>query len=123
MALTHHLDKDSLKIPTGPPGKVRTIELMLEHIADVEWWYLHNLRLLEGVRPPSSYERNGFDYLSKIRDAISDRLKHASTEELERVVTTSVQEQWTLRKVLRRLVWHERYHTAAIESGLRQGDV
>jgi predicted RNase H-like HicB family nuclease len=57
--LTHHLDQASLQLLTGPPGKVRTIEAMLEHIADVEWWYLHNLRMLEGARPPPSPERQG----------------------------------------------------------------
>jgi hypothetical protein len=94
---------------------------MLQHIADVEWWYLHNIGLLRGVRPPSGYEREGLGYLSSIRDVVSSRLKQASDKELGRVVTSSTQEQWTIRKVLRRLIWHERYHTAAIESGLRRG--
>ena len=96
---------------------------MLQHIADVEWWYLHNLHLLEGPRPPATVERNGLPYLAQVRNVIADRLRHVSFAELERIVTSSVQEQWTLRKVLRRLVWHERYHTAAIENGLRSANV
>lgn len=121
LTLVNGLDEGRLKIPTGPPGRVLSIASMLQHIADVEWWYLHNIGLLSGARPPSVYARGGLGYLSSIRDVVSNRLKLTSDKELERTVTSSTQEQWTLRKVLRRLIWHERYHAAAIESGLRRG--
>ena len=121
LALVDGLDDKALQTSTGSPGKLRTVESMLEHIADVEWWYLHNLRLLQGARPSGSCERNGLGYLSSVRHVVCGRLDETSEEERELIVTTSAQEQWTLRKVLRRLIWHERYHTAGIESDIQRG--
>lgn len=82
---------------------------VLDHVARSENWYLDRwgLGMPEDQQPPERLER-----LKTIRTHSLQML--ASLAERAGVVTISG-ETWSARKVLRRMLWHERDHTHHIQ--------
>jgi predicted RNase H-like HicB family nuclease len=81
-----------------------TIEKQLGHILDTQRWYVNNI---EG---DIDFESSIVAGRKKILKVIVE--KHES--EGNRIYNRD-QEDWTLRKVIRRLIWHDRFHARAME--------
>ena len=103
-----------------PPGKPRTIRNCLEHIAYVEPWYITRLN----IELPEDFPEDTFELLNYPRDIVIDSLQNFPERKMRGVFQpkkdkSPVCDLWTLRKVLRRLVDHERLHTKYIEKVLK----
>jgi predicted RNase H-like HicB family nuclease len=89
----------------------RTPQQILDHVARAEWWYQsHIAQHAEG--PLRDHSPDSLAQLACARAALLDWLSTASGEEL-RIISVS-DEEWSVRKVLRRALWHERTHTAEL---------
>lgn len=110
-----------------------SIRHILRHIGNAEEWYVSRLQ------PPEKlpHEWNGddqlpiFDFLDMERRTALECLRKLTKEQHSQIFyptqwTEHPEEPWTLRKVLRRFVEHEREHTAQIDDLLtsipRQGN-
>jgi predicted RNase H-like HicB family nuclease len=110
----------------SPPNEPRTIRNCLRHIACVEPWYMSRLNIDLQCEPT----RNVFSLLDRTRWAVVNYLESFPREKMRGVVQPMKDRSptcnlWTARKVLRRLVDHERLHTRYIERVLetmRQSD-
>jgi predicted RNase H-like HicB family nuclease len=125
LELMEYSREDLLKLVQGldeevlnwhPPGEPRTIENCLRHIAYVEPWYLSRLEL----KLPTDYPEDVFELLSYTRRIVVDCLHNFPQEKMEGVFQPTkdpspICNLWTARKVLRRLVDHERLHTRYVE--------
>ncbi|MDR7486083.1 MAG: DinB family protein [Armatimonadota bacterium] len=98
------------------PGQTRTIKEHLLHVASSERGYLERLRL--GPLPAVGRVRHPVERLTRARVTVSWRLMRLTPEERTRVVKTDG-EWWSLGKVLRRLLYHERYHIRSVARILR----
>jgi len=103
-----------------PPGKPRTIRNCLRHIAYVEPWYITRLN----IDLPSTYPRNVFKMLDYTRKIVVDQLRSLPRDKKRGIFqpkkdSSPICNLWTARKVLRRLVDHERLHTKYIEKVLQ----
>jgi predicted RNase H-like HicB family nuclease len=99
-----------------PPDEPRTIRNCLRHIAYVEPWYTTRLNIDLSCK----YPRDVFTMLDLTREVVVDCLKTLPREKMRGVFqptrdTSPACNLWTARKVLRRLVDHERLHTRYIE--------
>lgn len=95
-----------------PGGGDWTIKTILQHIAGAERWYLTKLwpRLPELPRSRTPQER-----LERVRALALGLLTAAPPAQRSIVVRVPDGERWSLRKVLRRMLYHERYHLRKIE--------
>lgn len=103
-----------------PPNEPRTIRNCLKHIAYVEPWYITRLN----VELPSRYPRKVFQMLSYTRKIVGDYLKNFPRDKMHGIFqpqkdSNPICNLWTARKVLRRLVDHERLHTRYINRVLQ----
>ncbi|HEU5367153.1 MAG TPA: DinB family protein, partial [Ktedonobacterales bacterium] len=99
----------------GDAANGQTIRQLLDHIAQAEVWYMGRLdetppRIDVSALPGPTLER-----LQRVRQAVTVRVK-SYPKELRGKVFTHRGEQWTLRKALRRAVWHERDHFRDIDA-------
>jgi predicted RNase H-like HicB family nuclease len=130
--LLRYSRSDLLKLVSGigdevldwqPPGKPRTIRNTLKHIGFVEWWYITRL----DVELPTKFPKDVFELLSHTRRIVVDYLQNFPKEKRSGVFQPKrdvgrkarICNLWTARKVLRRLVDHERLHTKYIEKILQ----
>ena len=102
--------------PASAPDAPRIREL-LDHIAQAEIWYMGRLdetppRIVVADLPGPTLER-----FQRVRQAAVMRVK-TYPKELRGKVFTHQGEQWSLRKALRRAVWHERDHLGQINEVL-----
>jgi len=114
LELVQGLDEETLD--WQPPGEPRTIRNCLQHIAYVEPWYLSPL----GIELPRDYPKDVFELLEYTRKIVIDCLSNFPKEKMAGVFQpgkdpSPVCNLWTARKVLRRLVDHERLHTRYIQ--------
>ena len=114
LELVSNLNDERLK--WHPKNKPRSIENCLRHIAHVEPWYITRLN----VDLPCKYPKNVFRMLNYTRKIVIDFLKDFPREKMHGIFQpkkdpSPVCNLWTARKVLRRLVDHERLHTKYIE--------
>ena len=94
----------------------RHMKRILEHIAEVEYFYMTRLRRREYVEWPLSF-------MELTRELTELRLRNLSEEERHEVsyhrpgewTGRTEPEGWTARKVFRRFQWHERLHMRTIE--------
>jgi len=103
-----------------PPQKPRTIRNCLKHIAYVEPWYITRL----DVDLPWKYPKDVFELLDYTRSLVIRFLENFPRDKMSGVFQpkkdpSPVCNLWTARKVLRRLVDHERLHTKYIERVLK----
>lgn len=115
-----------------PAEGKRTIGEILGHVSDAEAFYLVRL---EDPAPGRAAEPGAaagklwahyagrelgpVERLARTRELAVERLGRLTAADRERVSRFDPHaETWTARKVLRRMVWHERYHTRQIETFL-----
>jgi len=106
-----------------------SLRRILRHIAGAEYWYL--TRIPTEAQLPSEEPRDVFAALSAVRAAAEPVLRQLLQACPSRVVEVpqktwsgSFTEGWTLRKILRRALWHEAFHIEEIQRHLggRSGD-
>jgi predicted RNase H-like HicB family nuclease/uncharacterized damage-inducible protein DinB len=129
LRLMEHSREDLLKLVSklpdecldwSPPNQPRTIRNCLRHIAYVEPWYITRL----DVDLPLKYPRDVFKMLDRTRETVVNYLDGFPREKMRGIFqpprdASPLCNLWTPRKVLRRLVDHERLHTKYIEKVLR----
>ena len=99
-----------------PAGSARSLRQVLNHLAGAELWYID--RIKSNVPSFKSFPEDAFARLSSIRDFVITELLNLSEEELSKIVVRD-NEEWTARKVLRRLLEHEREHLLLLDSFLQ----
>ncbi len=77
--------------------------------ADTEWWLLSRL----GTRPEARLPADSLERLAAVRVLTVERLSNLLPGDRERHAVFAG-EQWTTRKVLRRLIQNERAHAASL---------
>ncbi len=106
-----------------------SIRRILRHIAGAEYWYL--TRIPATAELPTEESQDVFTALSAVRDAAGPVLREIFRSCPDQVVEVpqktwsgTFTEEWTLRKVLRRALWHEGFHIEEIRRHLegRSGD-
>lgn len=105
------INQDTLDITY--PGERWSIRGILDHIANAENWYLDRL----GIPTPGiELIKDQIEKLTSIREILKNTLSEMVA--FDRVLGIDG-EFWSPRKLLRRAVWHERDHTAHIQSLVR----
>ena len=103
-AVVRQLPRETLNRPVAEEVQ-GSIEGILSHVAGAENWYLDRLSL---ALPDEEMPEGPLARLERIRAYTRTRLPELVDD--GRVVEL-VGEQWSVRKVLRRALWHERDHT------------
>ncbi len=85
-----------------------SIAKILDHIAWAEWWYFNRLDI--GF-PRSEMPQGTRAKLDEVRDQTRALLRDLGGDSR---ITVRAGEKWSVRKVLRRTLWHERDHTRQI---------
>ncbi len=100
---------DARQLNQPIPGEVRgTIAGILEHVAGTENWYLGMLKPAVGK---SLLSGTLFEKLAEVRRRTHEQLWSFIGETR---ITENYDELWSVRKVLRRALWHEQDHTQQI---------
>lgn len=95
---------------TAPFGG-KSVRAILRHLAEVEMTTINRLRLLPAPPPV----REPMEQLRQVRQEFEQAIRAFPAD--RRDSSTLIEgERWTLRKVLRRVLWHERYHAAQIDA-------
>jgi predicted RNase H-like HicB family nuclease len=118
LELVSHLTEEQLNFK--PPDQTRTIKNCLKHIAYVEPWYINRLN----IELPEDYPKDVFEFLNYTRKIVVNSLSDLPREKMRGVhqpvkYKSPTCDLWTARKVLRRLVDHERLHTRYIQKVLK----
>lgn len=94
-----------------PGGGQRTVVDVLHHVARGEWWYVS--RIVDFPIPEDGYPKDIEPFMAWTRARVAERLLNLSPDERARTVVPKPEtgERWSARKVLRRLIYHELYHT------------
>ena len=92
----------------GLAGERWPIVGILKHVANSELWYLDRLGL---AFPRGELPEDPFERLERVRAHL---LSQIPTLVARQGVVTLAGETWSARKVLRRVLWHERDHAAHI---------
>jgi uncharacterized damage-inducible protein DinB len=126
LSLVKQLSKSVIK--KCPPKEPRSIANTLSHIADAELWYIS--RLNRHMRKEARLLSNDpFKRLAKAREITCQALLSLTPEERKNVYIPTMwcssrqkllKERWTAKKVLRRLLEHERQHTHYIKRLLEE---
>lgn len=91
------------------PGQKRTIGEHLHHMAHAEQWYLERVAL--GPSPgPAVSTGDPVGHLATVRSGVAARLSRMTREERARIVQADNGRWWSTRKMLGRMLYHERYH-------------
>ncbi len=123
------LDKIISKIPTEeldwkPPSEPRSLRNVLEHVAQVDIWYLSRIRA--DPRLERTRMKDVFEFLDYARSLVHEVLPRLTTEQRSQTFRpkkwSDSRWPWTATKVLHRLVGHERQHTHYLQRILRVHD-
>ena len=130
IAMLQHLEQESAQeseetfykmLRWRPDEDSRSILEHIYHIFTAEAWYLARL---------SKEPATGWAHYQVLRQLTIDRLRRLTPEERRQITLhpkDTDQERWTARKVIRRALWHERYHLRHIADTVRkyktQGDL
>ena len=87
------------------PGERWAVRGVLNHLAGAEWWYMNRLDL--GSLTREQLPRDPFERLPVVRAQLEAVLPTLAG--VERVLGKEG-EFWSPRKLLRRVLWHERDH-------------
>lgn len=113
------LSNDALDWKPTHASDALSIREHLDHIAQAEIWYMGRLdeqppRIVVADLPGPTLDR-----FQRVRQAAVMRVK-TYPKDLRGKVFTHHGEQWSLRKALRRAVWHERDHLNQIDEVLAE---
>lgn len=97
-------------------GERWSIRGILKHVANAEWWYMDRLSLAEGSR--TDLPKDALERLARVRHRLAHTLPTLAERDL---VIGKEGEFWSPRKLLRRILWHERDHHLHIQKLLSQG--
>ncbi len=101
------------------PQGAMTTKQYLQHVASAERWYL---RRFHWVLPRLERAPNVVERLARVRILAVNKLRGMTEEERSRVFKSNDHSYWSARKVLGRLLYHERYHIRSIvRIGLQHG--
>jgi predicted RNase H-like HicB family nuclease len=95
----------------------RSIGEVLDHVANCDWWYVTRL----GIKLPEDSPRDILAKLRWAREIATAALVSLAKESMTQIVVPTKYcgatrgEQWTARKVFRRLLEHEREHIENIK--------
>lgn len=94
-----------------PGGGQRTVDDIARPVATVEWWYMSRIVPFP-VPHAGEFPEDVESLLTWIRSRVAGRLRGLSDDERAKISVPDPEsgEQWSARKVLRRLVYHELYH-------------
>jgi predicted RNase H-like HicB family nuclease len=95
------------------PGLTRSVTDRVAHLATAEQWYLSTI---DRAPDPQTLPQQPYDCLVQVRRHAREQLAACIGD--ARAVVRS-EETWTVRKVVRRMLWHERSHTEQILGMLR----
>lgn len=119
LALVRDLPNDVLDWQPDPQSF--SIRRLLRHIGNAEEWYVSRLVVPETLPPEWEHDEELpiFEFLEMERRTALARLRQLTEEEHSSVFypshwTEHPEEPWTMRKVLRRFLEHEREHTAQV---------
>lgn len=100
----------------------RTIRATLAHLATTEsWYYLRNLGF-EPTIERAAADGDWREFLAAHREAVVPLLEGLREAEDRVRLHEVARGAWSVRKSLRRLVWHERLHTKSIRRIVREYD-
>lgn len=91
------------------PGQTRTIGEHLHHLASSDRWYLGRLSLVP-THEPAAGTGDPVEHLARARASLAARLSRMTREERACIVQADNQRWWSTRKMLGRVLYHERYH-------------
>ncbi len=91
------------------PGQTRTIGKHLDHVADAEPWYLSRVALGR-PRGPGARTGDPVERLVRERSRVVARLSRMTPGERARIARAENGRGWSTRKMLGRMLYHERYH-------------
>jgi predicted RNase H-like HicB family nuclease len=126
LALLDWAHEDLLSLVWGAPAAVldapppvggRTVRQALDHVAQTQLWYVSCLDTYPVPTAISQLPGATVERLDRVHVACVDRLRAATDEQRTRVIEHHG-ERWSMRKVLRRSVWHVRDQTAQIRQAL-----
>ncbi len=100
-------------VPPNDP-EAKSIRQILDHIAQAEVWYMGRLDETPPNVVVAKLPGPTLDRLQRVRQAAIVRITSYPKEQ-RGTLFTHQGEQWTLRKAMRRVVWHERDHMNQIE--------
>lgn len=85
-------------------GERWSIEGILGHLADAEWWYLNRMGAggEREVYPPDTISR-----MKAVRESAHKTILDLANDDQVRTVEG---EKWSARKMMRRIIWHELDH-------------
>lgn len=115
LALIGHIPPEKRAEPI-PGERFGSIDGILGHVGDAEWWYLDRLEM---AFPRSELPDEPLARLVKVRAHLLLRLPDLVGDER---ITWPNREGWSARKLIRRAVWHERDHTQHIAKLLQTSD-
>jgi predicted RNase H-like HicB family nuclease len=124
LALAGELPENILDWQASPESF--SIRRILRHVGNAEEWYVSRLVDSQGLPPEweNDAEMPLFDFLAMERRTVFERLRNLSEEHRSGVpnfpahFSANAEEAWTARKALRRLLEHEREHTAQVQEVL-----
>jgi predicted RNase H-like HicB family nuclease len=99
-----------------PGDRFGSIDGILGHLGEAEWWYLDRLEL---AFPKSELPDEPLERLERVRAHLMLHLDELIGDER---VTWPNREGWSARKLIRRTVWHERDHTQHIAKLLQTSE-
>jgi predicted RNase H-like HicB family nuclease len=101
-------------LDAAPPGGGWSTHQILDHVAQTQLWYV--TRIDASPVPVALAQLSGetVERLDRVHQACVARLRGASEAQRTSVLVHQG-ERWSLRKVLRRSVWHACDHTTQIE--------
>ena len=94
------------------PGQTRTIGENLHHVARGELWYLSRVAL--GPPPSVQHAEDPLLSLAQARSTTVARLSRMTREERGRIIQADNRRWWSARKMLGRMLYHERYHVRSM---------
>ncbi|MHC1782054.1 MAG: DinB family protein [Anaerolineaceae bacterium] len=108
---------DEGQLAYQPEGERWSLEGIAAHVGTAEWWLLDRLGLAAEVLPRVNLSKNAIERMAQTRAAVEKVLPELAS--MDRVVGKEG-ELWSTRKVVRRMLWHERDHIQHIQKLLIQ---
>ena len=84
----------------------KTIRETFEHVKQTQYYYVS--------RTGSSVAANENESFAKVRELMLDYITNLFRQDGNSKINIRDNEEWTLRKILRRFIWHDRIHGKAI---------
>jgi hypothetical protein len=108
---------DASLLAYQPDGERWSLEGIAAHVGTAEWWLLDRLGLAADVLPRANLSKDAIERMAQTRAAVEKVLPDLAG--MDKVVGKEG-ELWSPRKVVRRMLWHERDHIQHIQKLLIQ---